>query len=331
MQFSEPFARACDLPGTHDQQGDDEARGDAQEADRDDVRDLIGMLPELGLFGAHPQRQAQADPEPESFLDVIGNHVAASVLAAAGQALSRISHKTATVFGLMLSFPALAHAFLTAILQQMTYTLYYSPGAASLAVHWMLLELGVPFEAKRVDLDAGAQRSAEYLRLNPAGRVPTLVIDGVAHGESTALLMLLAERHPEKKFAPEAGAPTRADWLETMIYLANTVLPAMRDWFYADKDGDPQGAEAVKALARRRIEGAWDRLDARLADGRVHLLGSELSTVDFLGTMLMRWSRNMPRPATTWKNLAPYIQRMRSRPSFVEVNDREGLTDWRNS
>lgn len=212
----------------------------------------------------------------------------------------------------------------------MTYTLYYSPGSASLAVHWMLLELGLPFEAKLVDIDSNAQKAPEYLRLNPAGRVPTLVVDGVPHGESAALLMLLAERHPEKKFSPVPGASIRADWLETMIYLANTLLPAMRDWFYAEKDGDPQGAEAVKALARRRIEGAWDRLDARLADGRIHLLGNELSTVDFLGTMLMRWSRNMPRPATTWKHLAPYIQRMRARPYFIEVNDREGLKDWRN-
>lgn len=213
----------------------------------------------------------------------------------------------------------------------MTYTLYYSPGTASLAVHWMLIELGVAFDAKLVDVDTGAQRSPDYLRMNPSGRVPTLVVDGVAHGESTALLMLLAERHPAKKFAPAPGSPTRADWLEIMIYLANTLLPAMRDWFYADKDGDPQGADAVKALAQRRIEGAWDRLDARLADGRIHLLGSELSTADFLATMLMRWSRNMPRPATSWKNLAPYIQRMRSRPAFIQVNDREGLQDWRNS
>jgi glutathione S-transferase len=210
----------------------------------------------------------------------------------------------------------------------MTYRLYYSPGAASLAVHWMLLELGVPFEIRLVDIDTGAQKSAEYLRVNPTGRLPTLVVDGVPHGESAALLILLAER--ERKFAPAPGAASRADWLETMIYLANTVLPAMRDWFYADKDGDPRGAEAVKSLARRRIESAWDRLDARLADGRIHLLGSQLTTLDFLATMLMRWSRNMPRPATTWNNLAPYIQRMRSRPAFDEVNNREGLTDWRN-
>jgi glutathione S-transferase len=212
----------------------------------------------------------------------------------------------------------------------LTYALYYSPGAASLAVHWMLIELGVPFETRLVDLDAGAQRSPEYLRLNPSGRVPTLIIDGVASAESASLLMLLAERHPEKGFAPAVGSATRADWLETMIYCANTLLPAMRDWFYADKDGDPAGADAVKALARRRIEAAWDRLDARLSDGRAHMLGDQLSTADFLATMLMRWSRNMPRPATAWKHLAPYIQRMRARPAFIEVNRREGLTDWKN-
>jgi glutathione S-transferase len=199
-----------------------------------------------------------------------------------------------------------------------------------MAVHWMLIELGVAFEAKLVSIDAGAQRSPEYLRVNPLGRVPTLVVDGVPHGESASLLMLLAERHPDKAWAPLPGSPDRAAWLETMIYLANTLLPAMRDWFYASTDGDPAGAEAVKALARVRIEGAWDRLNARLADGRTHLLGSSLSTADLLAIMLMRWSRNMPRPATTWQHLAPYIHRMRSRPSFVEVNRREGLTDWQN-
>jgi len=60
----------------------------------------------------------------------------------------------------------------------MSYILYYSPGAASLAVHWMLIEIGVPFELRLVDIDAGAQREPDYLRLNPSGRVPTLVIEG---------------------------------------------------------------------------------------------------------------------------------------------------------
>ena len=212
----------------------------------------------------------------------------------------------------------------------MTYMLYYSPGAASFAVHWMLIEMGVPFDAVLIDIDAGAQRDPEYLRLNPVGRVPTLVIDGSARHESAALLMLLSERHLEMGLAPALGAPDRADWLEQMIFLANTVLPAMRDWFYADIDGEAGGADAVRAIARRRIEAAWDRLDARLKERR-HMVGERFSTVDLLAIMLMRWTRNMPRPATTWANLALYIEQMRAMPSFVEVNRREGLTDWLNA
>jgi len=115
-----------------------------------------------------------------------------------------------------------------------------------------------------------------------------------------------------------------------MVYLANTLLPAMRDWFYAGKDGDPSGAAAVAALATRRIEASWDRLDARLTGEHTHLVGNGLSTVDLLATMLMRWSRNMPKPATDWPVLARYVQRMRAMPSFKTVHAREGLTDWAN-
>ncbi|KLU20855.1 glutathione S-transferase [Caballeronia mineralivorans PML1(12)] len=213
----------------------------------------------------------------------------------------------------------------------MTYSLYYSPGAASMAVHWMLIEMAIPFEAQLIDIDAGAQRTDEYRRLNPSGRVPTLIVDGVARGESASLLMLLAERHPAAALAPAPGSSDRAEWLELMIYLANTLLPAMRDWFYAGVDGDLAGADAIRALARKRIEEAWNRLDKHLADGRVYFVGGMLGTVDFLAVMLMRWSRNMARPATTWQHLLPYIERLRGLPSFIEVNAREGLTDWSNS
>ncbi|MCX4146969.1 MULTISPECIES: glutathione S-transferase family protein [Paraburkholderia] len=212
----------------------------------------------------------------------------------------------------------------------MDYRLYYSPGAASMAVHWMMIEMGIPFDVHLVDIDAGNQRNPDYLRLNPSGRVPTLVVDGTPRHESAALLMLLAERHPEAALAPAPGSADRAAWLELMIYLANTLLPAMRDWFYADVDGDPAGAEAVQALARRRIEEACDRLNADLADGRDYLVGGKLSTADFLAVMLMRWTRNMPRPALGWPHLTRYIRGLRALPSFIELNAREGLTEWRN-
>jgi glutathione S-transferase len=157
------------------------------------------------------------------------------------------------------------------------------------------------------------------------------VVDGQAYTESAALLMLLAERHPEAKLAPPTGDTRRGKWLETMVYLANTVSSAMRDWFYADKDGEPSDASAIRRLALRRIEDAWDRLDTLLSDDRPYFLGDEVTTADFLGTMLMRWARNMPRSATGWDRIGPYVTRMRARPGFLEVCRREALTDWLNS
>ena len=59
----------------------------------------------------------------------------------------------------------------------MSTTLYYSPGSASMLAHWLLIELGVPHELRLVDTAAKAQKSPEYLALNPNGVVPTLVAD----------------------------------------------------------------------------------------------------------------------------------------------------------
>jgi glutathione S-transferase len=208
------------------------------------------------------------------------------------------------------------------------YTLYYAPGAASLAVHWMLIELGAPFETVRVDTKAREQDSPAYRAINPSGRVPAMIVDGRAHAECTALLMLLAERHPEAGLAPAPGAPERADYLQWMVYLANTLLPAFRAWFYPDEPAGAESAEAVKACQRPVIEGAFERIDGTLADGRPHLLGERLSAADFLAVMLARWSRNMPKPATAWPHLKAYLDRMRAMPSLREVHAREGLADW---
>jgi len=113
------------------------------------------------------------------------------------------------------------------------YTLYYSPGAASLAVHWMLIELGVPHELKKVDMEAGEHRRPEYLRLNPNGFVPVMIVDGTPLYESAALLMLLAERHPQAGFAPAPGNPQRGPYMTWMFHLSNTLQLAHA------RSGDP--------------------------------------------------------------------------------------------
>lgn len=208
------------------------------------------------------------------------------------------------------------------------YTLYYMPGAASFAVHWMLIDLGVEHELKRIDGEAREHKKPEYLRLNPNGVVPTLLIDGKPVYESAALLLLLADRHPAAKLAPAAGSPAQAQYLQWMLHLANTQQPAFRAWFYPDEPAGAAQAEAVKERARARIEGGWDRLDAHLAANGPWVTGASLSATDYMAAMLARWSRNMPRQATEWPAIGRLVKSMKARPSFSELNRREGLTEW---
>lgn len=185
------------------------------------------------------------------------------------------------------------------------YRLYYCPSTASLAVHWLLIELGASFELALIDTATGVQKSPDYLKLNPSGVVPTLIVDGAPVCEVAAILMLLAERHAERELAPAVGAPERAAWLQWMVYLANTVMPAFRAWFYPHEPAGEAGAQVVAVNVQARLEAIWDRIDAHLAAGTgSYLVGDRLSTADFLATMLMRWSRNMPRPASAWPTSA---------------------------
>jgi glutathione S-transferase len=206
----------------------------------------------------------------------------------------------------------------------MSYTLYGAPGTASMCVHWMLIELGVPFEFVALDFEKQEQKSPAYLEINPSGHVPALMIDGRAYSEAAALVMILAERHPGRGFVPD----DRAAWLQWMIFLANTLMPAFRLYFYADEGAGPENAQAAKAHAQVRIERAWDRIDALLADGRPYMLGARMSAADFLLTMLTRWSRNMTRTALEWPHLAAYVLRLRALPSYRKTHARERLQGW---
>ena len=208
------------------------------------------------------------------------------------------------------------------------FTLYYAPGAASLVVHWLLIELQTPHELRKLDLDAREHKSPEYLKLNPAGLVPTMIIDGKPVCEAAALVLQLADRHPSAGLAPALGSVERAQYYQWMFFMANTLQPAYRAWFYPTEPAGEASIVAAKEQARERIEAAWEHVARHLAAGGPYLLGERLSAADFMLTMLMRWSRNMPRPTNDWPALHTHAQRMKARPSFTELYTREGLTDW---
>jgi glutathione S-transferase len=212
------------------------------------------------------------------------------------------------------------------------YTLYYAPGAASLCVHLALIEIGADYVLQRVDLDAGQQREPAYLVLNPNGVVPTLVLDGVPHTEAAALLMWLADRHPDAGLAPAAA--DRAAWYQWLVYLTNTVQPMLRLWWYPGDIPSMTAAQVsaieqtVKAAVASKLERAWQRVDTHLLAHGPYLLGAGFSAADIFLTMLMRWSRHTPRPPTEWAALRSLAERIKSRPSWKQLYALEGLTEW---
>ena len=208
------------------------------------------------------------------------------------------------------------------------YNLFYSPGTASMVIHQALLEIGAPHQLTLVDFDKGAQRDPDYLKLSPQGVVPTMVIDGRPLVESAALLMMLADRHPEARLAPPLGTAEREDWYQWIVFLSNSLAATYRFWFYPEDLGAPQHPPVVRAALQKKIEGIWDRLDAHLAAGGPYLLGTQFSAADLLLTMLMRWSRNMPRPALQWPHLKVLADKVRARESWKAMCEREGLTEW---
>jgi glutathione S-transferase len=204
-------------------------------------------------------------------------------------------------------------------------TLYHAPSTAAFVVHWLLIELDIPHELHALDLAKREHKQPAYLAINPAGVVPAAVIDGRVITEAAAIVMHLADVHG---LAPAPGTLDRAAYYQWMCFCTNTLQPAFRAWWYPTEPAGEANVDIVKQVARERLEAAWDRLDAQLAAGGPYLLGAERSAVDFMVTMLMRWSRNMPRPAHTWPALARLAQTMKALPSFKEVYRREGITDW---
>jgi glutathione S-transferase len=207
-------------------------------------------------------------------------------------------------------------------------TLFSSPGTAGLVVHWLLIELGVPHEVRMLDFDKREHKAPEYLAINPNGVVPTLVIDGQPIFESPAIAMHLADTYPEARLAPPMGSLQRARYYQWFFFMANFLQPAYRLWFYAGEGAGEENSEATKAQARARIESGWQTLDKHIAANGPYVMGEHLTAADFMMTMLMRWSRNMPKPAHTWPALADHAKLMKSRPSFAELYAREGLTEW---
>lgn len=209
------------------------------------------------------------------------------------------------------------------------YQLYYYPGNANLAPHMLLEELGVPYKLVLVDRTKDAQHSPEYLKLNPNGRIPTLVDGDLVLFETAAICLHLVDRHPEAGMAPAVGTSERAHFYKWLIYLTNTLQAELITYFYPERMADDDAATAqVKSHAEARVSGMLDLLDKALAEsGGPYLLGQRYTAVDPYLLMLCRWTRMMNNPARNRPHLSSFLKTMLERPAIRRAFEQEGLGD----
>jgi len=203
--------------------------------------------------------------------------------------------------------------------------LYYFPGNASLLPHMMLREIGVEFELRLVDRDRNAQKSPDYLRLNPNGRIPVLVDGDLVLFETAAIALHLADKFPQAGLAPAFGTRERAEFYKWMIHLTNTPQAEYRAWFYPyEHVSDEAAAPSVKQAAERRLNRMFDVISEQLGD-KTWLLGDRFSAADLFLLMLIRWGRGMPRPPRSLPNLNAFAERVLARPAVQQAFEAEGL------
>lgn len=213
--------------------------------------------------------------------------------------------------------------------------LHYFPGNASLIVHIVLEELGVPFELRLVDRAQSAHKSAAYLALNPNGLIPVLVDDGPSGAdtaplvlyETAAICLHLADTHAAAALLPALTTRERAHAYKWLAWCTNTLQATITNYFYPERWAeDAAGAAVVKALAETKVGAMLDQIDAELArHGGAWFLGERFSVVDPYAFVLCRWTRGFARPARELPHVKPWLDRMLARPAVQRAFATEKL------
>lgn len=174
-------------------------------------------------------------------------------------------------------------------------TLYFAPGASSMAPHIALHEIGVPFQAVPLSFHKRENRAPGFLALNPEDKVPTLLIDGRPLTEVAGILFYLARRYPAAGLLPADDPEAEAQVVSWMSFIAATIHPARRQ-------GVERCHEVFRIAEQRFGDAAWVLRDYSIAD--IHLF-----------RLFWRFVNSMHPAPGTFPKLEAQYDRMMGRPA----------------
>jgi glutathione S-transferase len=186
--------------------------------------------------------------------------------------------------------------------------LYWSPRSRSFSALWLMEETGQPYERVLTDISTGAQKTPEFLAINPMGKVPAIKDGDAVLGEAAAICAYVAERIPEAKLAPPLGDPRRAKYLQWLFFSPSCIEPALIQIF--TKLEVPPSTAAWGSAAQ-----VFDTLDAALEKGP-WILGEAFSAADIMIGSGLNFAVRLFKMVPPRPSFDRYLDRCVARPAF---------------
>ena len=186
--------------------------------------------------------------------------------------------------------------------------LYWAPRSRSFTALWLMEETGQPYERVLTDITAGAQKTPEYLAINPMGKVPALGDGDATLAEAAAICAYVAERYPQAKLAPPPGDPQRAKYLYWLFFSPGCIEPAI--------------VQLATKIEMNPVAAGWgeaqlvfDVLDAALSKGP-WILGDTFSAADIVIGSGLNYAVRLFKMVPPRPSFDAYIDRCAARPAF---------------
>ena len=189
--------------------------------------------------------------------------------------------------------------------------LYYNPRSRAVIAKWMLDECAAKYEIVAIDFAKREHKTAEFLKINPSGKLPALVDGESRIFEGAAICLYLGDKFPEANLAPKIGALERGRYLSLMVYSTSQLEPAMGDTLLK-----------VQPLPQRGwtdFETAKDVIEGELGDGP-YLFGDWFTAADIMIGSMFIWKRIFGAPPDRPK-LEAYTDRLLARPHSMKIGN----------
>ena len=200
------------------------------------------------------------------------------------------------------------------------YQLHYASGACSMAVHVVLNEVGQNVELIKVDMQSGAHKSPEFLKINPRGQVPVLIEDGKVLREGAAQITYLCDKYKSSLLPSEGWA--RAEALQWLMFANSSLHVGYSKAMFCVRTG---GSEEQIGKACDDIQSMWDMIENHLSTtGNTYLCGNTVTCGDIVVAVIANWGF-LPRQFTLGAKTKALLNAVIARPSYQKAIAAEGV------